>query len=53
MVNDPESAKIYKWLINQRVKYKAGKLTKTQIQLMESSIEGWDWSPKRGKKVAR
>ena len=51
--NDPEAAKIYKWLIRQRVKYKAGKLTDTQIQLMESSIKEWEWSPKRGKKVKK
>lgn len=51
MINDPEAAKIYKWLIKQRVKYKAGKLTDTQIQLMESLINVWEWSPKRGRKV--
>ena len=52
MIANPEGAKNYKWLIKQRVKYKAGKLNASQIQHMETSIKGWSWSPKRGKKTA-
>ena len=41
---DTEQNQLASWVVTQRVRYHQEKLTKTQIQLLET-IPGWSWAP--------